>query len=465
MKLNPKKCTVGIEEGIFLGYKVNTMGLKVCPDKVDVVLSLPSPKCLKEVQKLNEKLASLNSDFHWTAKAEEAFKQMKQLIAELSMLAAPMEKVELSIYLAVAKETVSAILMMERNAKQMTIYFVSMALRDFIVERPKEDSPNTLMEVEEELPEPWILFTDGSSCTDGSGARLILTNPERIEFTYALRFRFDATNNEAEYEALIARLRIAKQICVKNLQKNVDSRLVANQNFKFSGYVFRLLTSVMSAITDVKHFRIHISQLSVIGAAKVSHFEILCRVYGIIPTVGLFWCFYVNSKKSGWMSFSKRSDNAFVCYTKPLDSFKHWNDHFFWVDDFACPASFSWHTAKHVTRDPALVAADFNAQDYATLVAYPLCDGFNWFCFNPLCEVVNSYYQEFDFTSLDPEPSMQDDPSVNKIHGSGSSSSTSIRVFGESSFGRSTMKSANICTLTDTLGSRLPFLLLLPNKR
>nr|GEY74438.1 hypothetical protein [Tanacetum cinerariifolium] len=29
------------------------------------------------------------------------------------------------------------------------------------------------------------------------------------------------------------------------------------------------------------------------------------------------------------------------------------------------------HTAKNVTRDPALLAADFNAQDYATLVAHP----------------------------------------------------------------------------------------------
>nr|GEV04489.1 reverse transcriptase domain-containing protein [Tanacetum cinerariifolium] len=129
MKLNPKKCTVGIEEGMFLGYKVNTMGLKVCPDKVDAVLSLPSPKCLTDVQKLNGKLASLNSDFYWTTKAEEAFKQMKQLIAELPMLAAPMEKEELSVYLAAAKETVNAILITERKAKQMTIYFVSMALR------------------------------------------------------------------------------------------------------------------------------------------------------------------------------------------------------------------------------------------------------------------------------------------------------------------------------------------------
>nr|GEU74321.1 hypothetical protein [Tanacetum cinerariifolium] len=59
---------------------------------------------------------------------------------------------------------------------------------------------------------------------------------------------------------------------------------------------------------------------------------------------------------------SKRSDNVPVYYTKPFDSLKNWNDHFFWV---------IVHTAKKATRDPALVAAEFNLQDYATLVAHP----------------------------------------------------------------------------------------------
>ncbi|GKD16414.1 reverse transcriptase domain-containing protein, partial [Tanacetum coccineum] len=61
MKLNPKKCTFGMREEVFLGYKVNSDGLMVCPDKVEAVLCLPSPKCLKDVQRLNGKLASLNS--------------------------------------------------------------------------------------------------------------------------------------------------------------------------------------------------------------------------------------------------------------------------------------------------------------------------------------------------------------------------------------------------------------------
>ncbi|GKA03325.1 reverse transcriptase domain-containing protein [Tanacetum coccineum] len=68
------------------------------------------------------------------------------------------------------------------------------------------------MEDEEELNNPWTLFMDRSSCADGYGAGLVLINPEGMEFTYPLRFRFDATNNKAEYKALIARLKIAKQM-------------------------------------------------------------------------------------------------------------------------------------------------------------------------------------------------------------------------------------------------------------
>ncbi|GJZ82180.1 putative RNA-directed DNA polymerase [Tanacetum coccineum] len=74
-----------------------------------------------------------------------------------------------------------------------------------------------------------ILFIDGSSCVDGSDAGLILTSPEGAKFNYALRFQFTASNNDPEYEALIAGLRIAAQMGVCNVHVSVDSKLVANQ--------------------------------------------------------------------------------------------------------------------------------------------------------------------------------------------------------------------------------------------
>nr|GEU82467.1 reverse transcriptase domain-containing protein [Tanacetum cinerariifolium] len=115
------------------------------------------------------------------------------------------------------------------NYTPMEKLILALILADFIMERPKDDPSDTHLEDEEELKDPWILFTDGSSCIDGYGAGLILTNPEGMELTYALKFRFDATNKEAGYEALIDGLRIAEQMGVNNLQANVDSRLMAYQ--------------------------------------------------------------------------------------------------------------------------------------------------------------------------------------------------------------------------------------------
>nr|GEW52903.1 reverse transcriptase domain-containing protein [Tanacetum cinerariifolium] len=213
MKLNPKKCTFGAAERVFLGYVVTPEGIKPCPDKTTIVLQLPFPRTIKEVQSLNGKLASLNrflskstekslplfktlkkcikkSDFHWTAKAEQAFKQLKQHLSELPLLVAPKPKEELIVYLSATYEAIS------------TGIFLSKCR---------------------------TLFTDGSSCVDGSGAGIILTSPEGTEFTYALRFQFAASNNEAEYEALIVGLRIAAQMGGQNVHVSVDSKLVANQ--------------------------------------------------------------------------------------------------------------------------------------------------------------------------------------------------------------------------------------------
>ncbi|GKD29662.1 hypothetical protein Tco_1240440 [Tanacetum coccineum] len=74
------------------------------------------------------------------------------------------------------------------------------------------------------------------------------------------------------------------------------------------------------------------------------------------------------------MSFRKLPGGkwADVCNrAKPLDSLKRWNDHFFWVDAFACRTSFPWNTSKSVSKDPFPKSSEFNAEYYATLVAYP----------------------------------------------------------------------------------------------
>ncbi|GJS77159.1 hypothetical protein Tco_0727040 [Tanacetum coccineum] len=58
-----------------------------------------------------------------------------------------------------------------------------------------------------------------------------------------------------------------------------------------------------------------------------------------------------SSYTKGWMSFIKCSDAAPVCHSKPLDSVKNWNGHFFWVDSTAFPLSLSLKS-KILSKDP-----------------------------------------------------------------------------------------------------------------
>nr|GEY65356.1 reverse transcriptase domain-containing protein [Tanacetum cinerariifolium] len=187
------------------------------------------------------------SDFRWTAEAEQAFQQLKQHLSELPLLVAPKPQEELIMYLSATYGAVSAVLMTKRGTTQTAAakvghyagraqYYIQTEdvdqranlSRFFLIEMPGDVSQAAPAAVIQQ--EPWTLFTDGSSCVDGSGAGLILTNPEGVEFTYALRFQFAASNNEAEYEALVAGLRIATQMGVKNIQVLVE--VLENKSIK-----------------------------------------------------------------------------------------------------------------------------------------------------------------------------------------------------------------------------------------
>ena len=75
----------------------------------------------------------------------------------------------------------------------------------------------------------WKLFVDGASNAQGSGAGLILTSPEGVDIEYALRFGFHTSNNEAEYETVIAGLNLAHSLEVDQLEVYSDSQLVVRQ--------------------------------------------------------------------------------------------------------------------------------------------------------------------------------------------------------------------------------------------
>nr|GEX67472.1 reverse transcriptase domain-containing protein [Tanacetum cinerariifolium] len=94
-----------------------------------------------------------------------------------------------------------------------------------------EDVPKSL-NARENLtlgPRAWRLYTDGASNNEGSRVGLILIALDDVEYSYALLFNFFNLNNDAEYEALLAGLRIAKEMQVKDIHAFVNSKLVASQ--------------------------------------------------------------------------------------------------------------------------------------------------------------------------------------------------------------------------------------------
>ncbi|XP_072052252.1 uncharacterized protein [Arachis hypogaea] len=75
----------------------------------------------------------------------------------------------------------------------------SQYLADFVIEftEPSSDTESI----------SWVLFVDGASNPQGSGAGVLLKSSEGVVIEHSLRFSFKASNNQAEYEALIAGLR------------------------------------------------------------------------------------------------------------------------------------------------------------------------------------------------------------------------------------------------------------------
>ncbi|XP_048502964.1 uncharacterized protein LOC125498739 [Beta vulgaris subsp. vulgaris] len=72
-------------------------------------------------------------------------------------------------------------------------------------------------------------MVDGWSTAHGCGAGIIFQSPERDKFEYAMKFQFHASNNEAEYEALLAGIKMCKPAGVLKIGAKTDSLLVVSQ--------------------------------------------------------------------------------------------------------------------------------------------------------------------------------------------------------------------------------------------
>lgn len=95
---------------------------------------------------------------------------------------------------------------------------------DTTTNQEQDKQPN-----QQETTRPWQLFINGMSNTQGVGASIILIRPNNMEIAYALKFNFKVTNNEVEYDALLAGLGMSLVFGVNHLEIKGDSQLIVNQ--------------------------------------------------------------------------------------------------------------------------------------------------------------------------------------------------------------------------------------------
>jgi ribonuclease HI len=105
----------------------------------------------------------------------------------------------------------------------------SQVLADFVAEWVDTQLPTAPIQ-----PKLSTMYFDGSLMKTGAGAGLLFISPLGKHLCYVLRLHFPASNNVAEYEALVNGLRIAIELGVRRLDARGDSQLVIDQVMKNS---------------------------------------------------------------------------------------------------------------------------------------------------------------------------------------------------------------------------------------
>ena len=107
-------------------------------------------------------------------------------------------------------------------------------LADFVAEFTLTSEQKDLNEItfQENMPEDsgwWKIYVDGASNAKGSGTRVVIIMLDETVIEQLIRLHFKTSNNEAEYEAVLARLNSAKTLGAKQPIVYCDSLLVASQ--------------------------------------------------------------------------------------------------------------------------------------------------------------------------------------------------------------------------------------------
>ncbi|GKV12017.1 hypothetical protein SLEP1_g23223 [Rubroshorea leprosula] len=254
-----------------IGFMVSRRGIEVNPEKIKAMAEMEPPKSMKDVQRLTGRVATLHKfisksadkclpfskimrlatqkdesgkqkKFEWNSECQAAFDELKSYLSSPPLLTKANDGEILYLYLGISDESISSVLVREEGKQQKPVYYTS----NFIVEctSTHSDSQPTL--------DSWILYVDGASSNKGSDAGAILLGPDGYRSEYALKFNFDATNNMAEYEALLLYLQLAIELKVTVIQTYSDSQLVVNQVNSVCEVVDLIMMKYATLVAELK---------------------------------------------------------------------------------------------------------------------------------------------------------------------------------------------------------------------
>ncbi|RDX98557.1 Retrovirus-related Pol polyprotein from transposon 17.6, partial [Mucuna pruriens] len=111
LRLNPEKCSFGVQARRFLGFMLTERGIEANPEKCRAVISMRSPQNVKEVQVSKIAMPVLNTlkkgrNFTWTPECEEAFLRMKAMLVTPPILVKPELGRPLYLYISVTETAI-----------------------------------------------------------------------------------------------------------------------------------------------------------------------------------------------------------------------------------------------------------------------------------------------------------------------------------------------------------------------
>jgi hypothetical protein len=140
LTMNPKKCTFGVSAGEFLGFLVHERGIEISLKSQEAVRTMVPPTMKRELQQVTGNInfvtrfisnlsgriepfmelvkIKANDEFHWGAKQQRAFEEIKEYLSKPPVLVPPQQDRPFYVYLSVGDTSIASVVIQVHDGKE-----------------------------------------------------------------------------------------------------------------------------------------------------------------------------------------------------------------------------------------------------------------------------------------------------------------------------------------------------------